>query len=184
MWSLVLLQRLGIFSNDPLIGSWKENKGSYTLRKEQPHKWVGHHILTQNLKALKLWIVSLICCSTFTFQSKMRLLTHLTLVTTITPPPSSESFSSSDYALIMLPLKRKIFHPCTLTSTTIGSPSKAHAAWTPLVRKLSIQGVGWTLRRTRLWYHCWIMTATQMIIYIGPRASTQVSWTPYPNPKP
>lgn len=46
------------------------------MSQEKPHKWVKHHILIQNLKALSLLVLSIICCPTFTFPSNARILTH------------------------------------------------------------------------------------------------------------
>lgn len=34
---------------------------------------IGHHIFTQNLKALSLWVLSLVCCSTSTLPSNVGL---------------------------------------------------------------------------------------------------------------
>jgi hypothetical protein len=42
------------------VGSRGRSRGSCTLDLEQLHKWVWHHILTQNFNALDLWILSLI----------------------------------------------------------------------------------------------------------------------------
>jgi hypothetical protein len=50
--------------------------GDYHIGFEQPHKWIRYHILTQNLKALDIGILLLICCSTFTFPFNVRLLTR------------------------------------------------------------------------------------------------------------
>jgi len=36
------------------VGSWGEPRGSSSLGQEQQYKCVGHHILTQNLRALGL----------------------------------------------------------------------------------------------------------------------------------
>lgn len=58
--------------------------------QEQPHKWFEHHILTQNLKTLNLWLISFICCLIFTFLSNVGLLTH-TYKTKISPSSVSSS---------------------------------------------------------------------------------------------
>ena len=55
-----------------LQGAW----GPSTSRLEQPHKQERHHTLTQNLKAMGLWVILLIRCSTFTFLSDVGHITH------------------------------------------------------------------------------------------------------------
>jgi len=42
----------------------------------QSYKWEKHHNLTQNLNALGYWVISLRKCSTFTFSSDVRYITH------------------------------------------------------------------------------------------------------------
>jgi len=49
--------------------------GPSTSRLEQPHKQERRHTLTQNLKAMGLWVL-LIRCSTFTFLSDVGHITH------------------------------------------------------------------------------------------------------------
>jgi hypothetical protein len=58
-------------------------RGSFTLSLDQPHKWIEHHTLIQNLKTLSLWVISFIKCSTSAFPNNVRLLTH-TYYTSIT----------------------------------------------------------------------------------------------------
>jgi len=47
-----------------------------TSRLEQPYKQERRHTLTQNLKAMGLWVFLLIRCSTFTVLSDVRHITH------------------------------------------------------------------------------------------------------------
>jgi len=59
-----------------IVGSMKEFGGPSTSRLEQPHKQERHHTLTQNLKAMGLWVLLLIRCSAFTFLSDVGHITH------------------------------------------------------------------------------------------------------------
>jgi len=51
----------------PLLGQWWES--GPTTRLEQTLKWERRHTLTQNLKAIGLWVLSLIKCLTSTCLS-------------------------------------------------------------------------------------------------------------------
>ena len=62
--------------SDTTVGSWRELGGPSTSRLEQPHKQERHHTLTQNLKAMNLWVLLLIRCLTFTFLSDVGHITH------------------------------------------------------------------------------------------------------------
>jgi len=55
--------------SDTTVGSLGGAWGTSTSRLEQPHKQERRHTLTQNLKALGLWILLLIRCSTLTLLS-------------------------------------------------------------------------------------------------------------------
>lgn len=68
------------------------------------HKWERQHICIQNIKALNIWIISLIKYSTSIFPMYMRLSSHI-CISIISP--SSVSSSTS------LPIKRKLFNPYT-----------------------------------------------------------------------
>ena len=76
-------------------GAW----GPSTSRLEQPHKQERHHTLTQNLKAMGLWVLLLIRRSTFTILSDVGHITH----TCMQHSPSSESITLS-----CSPFKRKL----------------------------------------------------------------------------
>ncbi|RHN52334.1 hypothetical protein MtrunA17_Chr6g0479381 [Medicago truncatula] len=58
------------------VGSLGKLGGLFTLRLEQSHKQERHHTLTQNLKAVGLWVLLLITCSTFTILSDVGHITH------------------------------------------------------------------------------------------------------------
>ena len=62
-----------------LLGLWGGARGTATHRSrpEQPHKQERHHTLTQNLKAMGLWVLLLIRCSTFTILSDVGHITHV-----------------------------------------------------------------------------------------------------------
>ena len=62
--------------SDTTVGSLGELGGPATSRLEQPHKQERRHTLTQNLKAMGLWVLLLIRCSTFTFLSDVGHITH------------------------------------------------------------------------------------------------------------
>jgi hypothetical protein len=59
-----------------LLGHLGSSGGPFTLRLEQPQKQERHHTLTQNLKAMDLWVLLLIRCSTFTLLSDVGHITH------------------------------------------------------------------------------------------------------------
>jgi hypothetical protein len=87
-----------------IVGSWGELGRLFTLGQKQTHKWVGYHILIQNLRTIGLWVLLLIKCSTSAFSSNVRLLTHTChnslplkcdyIHSCEHVPPSSEVFSS------------------------------------------------------------------------------------------
>lgn len=52
-------------------------RGSSHLDFNTHFKWVGHHILIQNLKVFGLWIFSLIKCLTFVFHPMCDSYSHL-----------------------------------------------------------------------------------------------------------
>jgi len=54
-------------SSDTIVVSWEERWRPPTSRLGQPHKRDWHHTLTQNLKAMCLWVILIIRDSTFTF---------------------------------------------------------------------------------------------------------------------
>ncbi|RHN58637.1 hypothetical protein MtrunA17_Chr4g0004501 [Medicago truncatula] len=62
--------------SDTTVGSLGELRRPSTSRLEQPHKQERHHTLTQNLKAVGLWVLLLIRCSTFTLSSDAGHITH------------------------------------------------------------------------------------------------------------
>ncbi|KEH23708.1 transmembrane protein, putative [Medicago truncatula] len=62
--------------SDTTVGSRGERGGPSTSRLEQPHKQKRHHTLTQNLKAMDLWVLLLIRCSTFTILFNVEHITH------------------------------------------------------------------------------------------------------------
>ena len=63
--------------SDTTVGSRGEPEGPPTSKVEQPHKLERVcHTLTQNLKAMSLWVLSLIKCSTSTFLFHVRHITH------------------------------------------------------------------------------------------------------------
>ena len=59
-----------------LLDQWGELGGPSKSRIEQPHKQERHHTRTQNLKAMGLWVLLLIRCSTFTFLFDVGHITH------------------------------------------------------------------------------------------------------------
>jgi len=63
-------------SSDTSVGSRGERGGPSTSRLEQPYKQERRHTLTQNLKAIGLWVLLLIRCSTFTLLSDVGHITH------------------------------------------------------------------------------------------------------------
>jgi len=81
------------------VGSFEELGGTSTSRLEQSYKWERHHTLTQNLKAMGLWVLILIRCLTFTFLSDSHL--HTTL------PLKCESINS-----LCSPFKQKLLLAC------------------------------------------------------------------------
>jgi len=114
--------------------------GSSILGQQQQHKCVRHHILTQNLKTLGLWVLTLVYYySLFTFSSNVRLLSH-TSYTTISPSSVSHSF-----IWVYVPLKWKLFYPYILATSLISTTSTGHVAWPPLPRRLSTQRLGRTI---------------------------------------
>jgi len=60
----------------PLLSHWGKPGGLSTSRLEQPYKKERCHTLTKNLKAMSLWVLLLIRCSTFTLLSDVRHITH------------------------------------------------------------------------------------------------------------
>jgi len=78
--------------NDGTVGSLAKHGGASTSRLEQPHKQERRHTLTQNLKAMGLWVLLLIRCSTFTLLSDVGHITHLY---TTTLPLKCEFINSS-----------------------------------------------------------------------------------------
>jgi len=60
----------------PLLGQLGELGGLSTSRLEQPHLQERHHTLTQNLKAIGLWALLFIRCSTFILLSDVGHITH------------------------------------------------------------------------------------------------------------
>ncbi|AES67213.1 hypothetical protein MTR_2g088110 [Medicago truncatula] len=62
--------------SDTTVGSQGELGGPSTSRLEQPYKQERHHTLTQNLKAMSLWVPLLIRCSTFTILFDVGHITH------------------------------------------------------------------------------------------------------------
>jgi len=74
------LRRTGLWYH--WLGHWGKPEGPSTSRLEQPHKQERHHTLIQNLKAMSLWVLLLIRCSTSTLLSNVRYITTF-LVTRI-----------------------------------------------------------------------------------------------------
>jgi len=59
-----------------IVGSLKGVRGTTHIEVEQPHKQERDYTFTQNLKAMRLWVILLIRCLTFTFVSDLRYVTH------------------------------------------------------------------------------------------------------------
>jgi len=93
-----------MYSKLHIVGSRGEPGGPPTSRPEQPHKQKRHHTLTQNLKAMCVWVLLLIRCSAFTFLSDVGHITHT--CTQHSPLSVSPSNSSSS------PFKRKLLLAC------------------------------------------------------------------------
>jgi len=51
-------------------------QGSVHIEARTPHKQERHHTLAQNLKAMSLWVLLIIRCSTFTVLSDVGHITH------------------------------------------------------------------------------------------------------------
>lgn len=90
-----------IINSDTTYGLW----GASTLSQEQSHMWEKRHIFTQNLKALNIWVLSLIKYSTSNFPNNVRFIIHICISTifSLTVSPSTMFF-----------LRRKLFHPYIL----------------------------------------------------------------------
>jgi len=130
--------------SDTTVGSWEDLRGLSTSRLEQPHKQERCHTLTQNLKAMGLWVLLLIRCSTFTFSIWCG--THNShLHTTL---PLKCEFIYSPYS----PFKRKLLLACIVV---VGfSAMDRHKELIPplLVSSQRIGCLSRTLRRTGLFY--------------------------------
>lgn len=83
-----------------------------TLDFRSNHTSDKYQILIKNIKALGLWIFSLIKCSIFTFPSSVGLI--ITLDIPIISPSSAMPFMG------ILPLKWKLFHPYLFASSLDG----------------------------------------------------------------
>jgi len=59
-WHEELFKILSDFGSDTVVGSRGDPGGSSTLDQDQPHRREKHHTLTQNLKALDVWVLSFI----------------------------------------------------------------------------------------------------------------------------
>jgi len=62
--------------SDTTVGSWEKIWGATHIEARQLHKQERRHTLTQNLKAMSLWVLLLIRCSTFPLLSDVRHITH------------------------------------------------------------------------------------------------------------
>ena len=131
----------------PYVRSRRGARGPSTLRLEQPHKQERHHTLTQNLKAMGLWVLLLIRCSTFTLLSDVGHITH-----TCTQQHSPSSVSPSIHHATPQ-AKALTLH----VSLLLVSPQ---TDWDCLYRRCCFLRkrtgcLSRTLCQTGLWYHCW-----------------------------
>jgi len=102
------------------VGSLGKPGEPSTSRREQPHKQERHHTLTQNLKAMGLWVLLLIRCSTFTLLTDVRHITHTCIQqhspSSVSPsiqhaPLQAEAFTLLVSSLLVSPQTDR--HVCT-----------------------------------------------------------------------
>jgi len=62
--------------SDTTVRILRGARGTIHIEARTPHKQERHHTLTQNLKAMGLWVLLLIRCSTFTLLSYVGHITH------------------------------------------------------------------------------------------------------------
>ena len=146
---------------------WGAVRGAWsppTSRLEQPHKRERRHTFTQNLKAMSLWVILVIRCSTFTFLSDVRHITH-----TCTQQHS--------------PFKRKLL--LLVSSLLISPQTDRHYLYCRCYFLRKQTGcLGRTLRRTGLGYHCWVMRGAWGFAHVEAKTTTQARETPHSYPKP
>jgi len=137
MWiDCLSMIRMKLFSSPNLTENWEREEEQIVGSRgepggppaQQPYKWERYHTLTQNIKAMSLWVLSLIKCSTSTFLSDVGHITH-----TCTQQSHPQVWV---HQFIMLTPQAELFHPHTLILVLLLSPPTTEpAAWTPLVRR-------------------------------------------------
>jgi len=126
-----------------LLGHWGELGRPFTSRLEQPHKQERHHTLTQNLKAMSLWVLLLITCLTFTLLSDVG---HITHTCTQTLPLKCESITAFFTCL---------YHRCCTRVTYCLYFRRCFLDNWPAASVAPFVEPG-------LWYHCWVIEGSSM----------------------
>jgi len=75
------------------------------LDKENPYKWVWHHIFTLNLKELGIWVISLICLLNTYSCIQCRTLTHTWHIIIFHSSMRLSAFEIDHHESIILPHK-------------------------------------------------------------------------------
>jgi len=65
-----------LISRSISVGTLRGARGTVHIEARTLHKQEGRHTLTQNLKAMGLWVLLIIRCSTFTVLSDVGHITH------------------------------------------------------------------------------------------------------------
>jgi len=128
------------------VGSRGGSGGLSTSRLEQPHLQERCHTLTQNLKAMGLWILLLIKCSTFTFLSDVG---HITHTCTQHSPPQVWV-----HHFIVLPLQAEALTCLYRCCWFLRNGPTLYRCCGFLHKRIGC--LDRTLRWMGLWYHCWV----------------------------
>jgi len=150
----MFLKKFDIFLFEWFVDCWvmKELGRLFTLGQKQTYKWVGYHILIQNLKTVGLWVLLLIKCLISTFSNNVKLLTH-TCYNSLPlkcdyihscehAPSQAEAFSSHLHLHLHCRCQResKTCCPVIILWKTFDTMSR----WNPS-------------SNYQLWYNCWVL---------------------------